>query len=121
MAIQVNEDYFDPYTAGRQKAHELVSSAGLFARDGAMQSGDLEDVHWHATSLQIYVLQGEFETRDVVAGTTLMAGPGARISIPARTLHAARCPQPAVYVVGFESETAAAEFRPEPPEALQRQ
>jgi len=33
-------------------------------------------------------------------------------------LHAARCPEPATYVVGFESEQAAKNFKPEVPEEL---
>ncbi len=49
----------------REEAKSIIESEGLFARDGAMQSGDLEDVHWHKTSLKIYVLTGKFETRDV--------------------------------------------------------
>ncbi len=83
-----------------------------------MQSGDLEDIHWHKTSLLIFVLSGSFETRDVASNAMLLAGPGDLISIPARTLHAARCPDPATYVVGFASEQAAKTFRPENPEDL---
>ena len=103
----------------RERAVQYMENKGLFAREGAMDSGDLEDVHWHVTSLLICVLGGSFETRDVVAGRTVMAGPGDLISIPAKTLHAARCPEPASYVVGFESEHAAKSFRPERPEDLQ--
>lgn len=114
MSVEIIHDHI----TSLQQAYDKITNLGLFARDGAMQSGDLEDVHWHVTSLLIYVLEGEFETRDVVAETTLVAGPGARISIPARTLHAARCPVPAVYVVAFESAEAAAAFRPEPPQDL---
>ena len=44
--------------------------------------------------------------------------PGDFIRIPARTLHAARCPKPARYVVGFESELAAKKFKPEEPSDL---
>ena len=68
--------------------------------------------------LLIYVLTGTFETRDGATDETLLAGAGDRISIPARTLHAARCPTPATYVVGFESEQAARTFGPETPADL---
>ena len=104
--------------ATREEAKSIIESQGLFARDGAMQSGDLEDVHWHKTSLKIYVLTGKFDTRDVVSDQLLPAGPGDLISIPRETLHAARCPEPATYVVGFESAEAAKTFRPEVPEDL---
>ena len=114
MSVSVTKQHFE----GRAQAMERIESLGLFARDGTMQSGDLEDIHWHKTSLLIYVLDGSFETRDVASETNLSAGPGDLISIPSRTLHAARCPDPATYVVGFESELAAGSFRPEIPDDL---
>lgn len=95
-----------------------IESLGLFPREGAMAQGDLEDVHWHKTSLKIFVLEGSFETRDEQTDALLFAEAGDIISIPAETLHAARCPIPAKYVVGFESEEAAASFRPEKPADL---
>jgi hypothetical protein len=114
MSVSVTEQHFEE----REHAVALIEAKGFFARDGAMQAGDLEDIHWHKTSLLIYVLNGSFETRDVESNTMLSAGSGDLISIPARTLHAARCPVPASYVVGFESEQAAKAFRPESPEDL---
>ena len=104
--------------SSREEAKSIIESQGLFARDGAMQSGDLEDVHWHKTSLKIFVLTGKFETRDVASDQLLNAGAGDLISIPRQTLHAARCPEPATYVVGFESEEAAKKFKPELPKDL---
>lgn len=114
MSVTVTKGDFED----RGEARAAIESSGLFARDGAMGQGDLEDVHWHKTSLKIYVLEGSFETRDAKADANLLAGPGDIISIPAETLHAARCPIPATYVVGFESEEAASQFRPENPEDL---
>jgi len=114
VSVSVSKGDFED----KQDAIARIESQGLFAREGAMGMGDLEDVHWHKTSLKIYVLEGSFETRDVEADANLMAGPGDIISIPAETLHAARCPIPARYVVGFESAEAAANFRPENPRDL---
>ena len=114
MSVSVSKKHFQE----REQAIALIEAKALFARDGAMQAGDLEDIHWHKTSLMIYVLNGSFETRDVASNTMLYAGSGDLISIPARTLHAARCPVPATYVVGFESEEAAKAFRPESPDDL---
>ncbi len=111
MAVSVTKQHFE----GRDQAKARIEAQGRFARDGAMTAGDLEDVHWHKTSLQIYVLSGSFETLDAASETLTVAGPGDLISIPRQTLHAARCPEPATYVVGFESETAASQFRPEVP------
>lgn len=108
--------------SNREEALALVEEENLFARDGAMPGGelegDLEGVHWHKTSLKIYVLEGCFETKDVASGQLLTAIAGNLISVPSKTLHAARCPLPAKYVVGFESEDAARSFRPEDPSDL---
>ena len=102
----------------REEAKSMIESQGLFARDGAMQSGDLDDVHWHKTSLKIYVLTGKFDTRDVASDQLFNAGAGDLIGIPRQSWHAARCPEPATYVVGFESEDAAKKFKPELPDEL---
>ena len=114
MSVSVEKGDFN----SREQARALIERLDLYARDGAMASGDLEDVHWHRTSLRIYVLSGTFETRDIRADRTLMAGAGDIISIPRETLHAARCPEPATYVVGFESEAAAKSFKPETADSL---
>jgi quercetin dioxygenase-like cupin family protein len=108
MGVSVDQGYFK----SRDDAIEDIAARELVARDGAMASGDLENVHWHETGLAIYVLKGTFETRDAVSGSLLTAGPGDLITIPPRTLHAARCPDPAEYVVGFESAEAMQNFRP---------
>ena len=114
MGVTVDDGQF----SGKQAALDEIEERGLHARDGYMDSGDLENVHWHITSLVIYVLDGSFETRDVASDSMLMAHAGDRITIPAGTLHAARCPDPATYVVGFESEDAMNNFRPEDPNSL---
>jgi quercetin dioxygenase-like cupin family protein len=108
MGVSVDKSYFTT----RDEAVKDIASRELVARDGAMAAGDLEDIHWHDTGLAIYVLKGLFETKDAASGDLLTAGPGDRITIPPRTLHAARCPDPAEYVVGFESQEAMAGFRP---------
>jgi hypothetical protein len=114
MGVSVIKGHF----TNKEAAVNEILARGRFSRDGAMSAGDLEDVHWHKTGLEIFILEGSFETKDVASETLLEAGPGDLIRIPAQTLHAARCPIPAVYVVGFESAEAAAKFRPEKPEDL---
>ena len=114
MTVTVEKACF----TGRDQALKLIDSLGRVSRDGAMDSGDLENVHWHKTSLKIYVLSGSFETKDAKSNQLLLAGAGDLITIPSRTLHAARCPDPATYVVGFESNEAMSTFRPEEPDDL---
>ena len=108
MGVSVDAGYFKT----KDDAIEDIAARDLVSRDGAMASGDLENVHWHETGLAIYVLKGTFETKDAASGDLLKAGPGDLITIPPRTLHAARCPDPAEYVVGFESQEAMQSFRP---------
>lgn len=116
MSVTVDRQAFST----KDEAIACIESLSLFRRDGALSAGDLEDVHWHKTSLKIFVLEGTFETKDVVLDQLLLAGAGDVITIPSATLHAARCPVPAKYVVGFESEEAAQAFRPEAPGDLPR-
>jgi uncharacterized RmlC-like cupin family protein len=108
MSVSVDQGYFET----REDAIGDIAARDLVPRDGAMASGDLENVHWHETGLAIYILKGSFETKDAASGDLLVAGPGDLITIPPRTLHAARCPDPAEYVVGFESAEAMQSFRP---------
>ena len=35
--------------ASREEAIKLAKSEGFFFRDGAMETGDIEDIHWHKT------------------------------------------------------------------------
>ena len=114
MGVSVEKGYFTT----RDDAVKDIAARNLVPRDGAMASGDLEAIHWHETGLAIYVLKGSFETRDGASGDLLTAGPGDRITIPPRTLHAARCPDPAEYVVGFESREAMQSFGPRSPDEL---
>jgi uncharacterized RmlC-like cupin family protein len=114
MGVSVDQNYFTTKT----DAVNDIAARDLVSRDGAMESGDLENIHWHETGLAIYVLKGTFETKDGASGETLTAGPGDLITIPPRTLHAARCPDPAEYVVGFESAEAMQSFRPRPADEL---
>jgi len=114
MGVSVDQGYFTT----RDDAMNDIAARNLVARDGAMAAGDLENIHWHETGLAIYVLKGAFETKDGASGALLTAGPGDLITIPPRTLHAARCPVPAEYVVGFESREAMQSFRPRTAEEL---
>ena len=67
MGVSVEKGDF----ADRDHAVRQIEGRGLFARDGAMAAGDLEDIHWHKTSLSIYVLSGSFETLDAASGECL--------------------------------------------------
>jgi quercetin dioxygenase-like cupin family protein len=114
MGLRIEQAHFN----GRAEALAEVEKLGLIARDGAMAAGDLEDVHWHEYTVRIFVLEGGFETKEGPTGELLAAGPGDLIVIPARTPHAARCPEPARYIAAFESAEALANFRPMPLDAL---
>ena len=44
--------------------------------------------HWHSEEVHAYVMEGETDFLDVESGERLPAGPGDKIVIPPRTLHA---------------------------------
>ena len=81
-----------------------------------MGTGNLEDIHWHKTGLHFTF--SDVRNLDAIKNEVLIAKCGDLIKIPKNTLHAARCPRPATYLVGFESEEAAKGFRPESPKNL---
>ena len=44
--------------------------------------------HWHSFSSVFYITTGNLQLTDVESGAVLQAGPGSRVSVPAKTLHA---------------------------------
>ena len=43
--------------------------------------------HWHSFSSVFYITEGKVQLTDVATGVTHEAGPGSRISVPAKALH----------------------------------
>ena len=46
------------------------------------------EVHWHSEDVHAYVLEGETSLLDAASNQHLAVGPGDKIIVPARTLHA---------------------------------
>jgi len=82
MKIMVHPGHF----LNRAQACDEIEIAALHPID--MQVPPVRNEgHWHDFSTQRYILEGELGITDVSLERTLVAGPVARVDVPARVLH----------------------------------
>lgn len=83
MSIAVKEKHFGT----RDEALLEISNAGLFPLE--MFVNPVKNTsHWHDFSTIIFLVEGELRITDVASQKTLIAGPGSRVTVPERVLHA---------------------------------
>jgi hypothetical protein len=83
MSISVKEKHYDT----RDEALLEISNAGLFPLE-MFVSPVKNTSHWHDFSTLIFIVEGELKITDIASQKTLIAGPGSRVTVPERTLHA---------------------------------
>jgi mannose-6-phosphate isomerase-like protein (cupin superfamily) len=79
----------------------------------------LNDPHWHHFDAEFHVLSGSLELTDAATGRIHACGPGSRVRVPARALHAEH--SPAGYRIALGTSVAPEEFGDpvnRPPETL---
>lgn len=78
-------------------------------------------VHWHSEHVHAYIMEGETEFLDVESGKRVPVGPGDKLIIPPRTLHAEGIVKDRlVYIIGLPQPVFPDEFlKMRPPEELQ--
>lgn len=62
--------------------------------------------HWHSFSSVFYITKGSLMLTDVTSGDVLEAGPGSRVSVPAKTLHAERSAEGYSILLGVSRDPA---------------
>lgn len=68
-------------------------------------------VHWHTEEVHAYVIEGETDFLDVGTNKRLPVGPGDKVVVPARTLHAeGAVKDKVVYVIGMPTAVPPREF-----------
>ncbi|HKJ18368.1 MAG TPA: hypothetical protein VJ984_13535 [Xanthomonadales bacterium] len=82
MNITVDQDHF----TSPETAREELAEQGLHIFEMSIPPVDNHS-HWHSFSTIIYVLEGELRIVDTVSDEVMLAGPGARVSVPERVLH----------------------------------
>lgn len=83
MKIRVHNQYFRE----SQAALDEISDAGLYPLEMEVPAVS-NSSHWHDFSTCLYILSGELEITDSAAKEQFVAGPGSRVDVPARVLHA---------------------------------
>jgi hypothetical protein len=80
------------------------------------------EVHWHAEEVHAYVMEGETDFLDAASSKRIPVGPGDKVVIPARALHAeGPVKDKVVYVIAVPAPLPYDEFLKARPEAdLQR-
>lgn len=82
MKITVEPAHFDSSESARRE----IADHGLHLCEMSVPPVDNE-THWHDFSTLIYLLDGELRITDTASGEVLVAGPGARVTVPERVLH----------------------------------
>lgn len=96
MKIAVHPDHF----SSRAQAYDEIEIAALHPVDMTVPPVS-NDSHWHDFSTQLYILEGELCITDVAQDRTLVAGPGARVDVPARVLHREESDQGYTLIAGM--------------------
>ncbi len=78
------------------------------------------EVHWHSEEVHAYVMEGETSFLDAESGNRSPVGPGDKIVVPARTLHAeGEVLDRVVYIIAIPEAVPPDEFLTiRPPEEL---
>ena len=78
--------------------------------------------HWHSEEVHAYIIQGETDFFDAESGARTKVGPGDKIIVPARTLHAeGAVKDKVVYLLALPSPLPPEEFlKMRPAEELSR-
>ncbi|MEJ8566781.1 hypothetical protein [Elongatibacter sediminis] len=101
MKITVHPGHFK----NRAQAYDEIEIAALYPADFKVPPVD-NDNHWHEFSSQIYILEGELHITDVDQDKTLVAGPGARVDVPARVVHQEKSGQGYTVIAGMSVDPA---------------
>jgi mannose-6-phosphate isomerase-like protein (cupin superfamily) len=84
MGLRIHKGFF------RQRAEVLkdLAASGYWPTTFVSGPSPGFDVHWHAEEVHAYVMEGERDFLDAESDEGQPVGPGDKIVVPARTLHA---------------------------------
>lgn len=94
MELKVTDGHF----TDKREAIEEISAAGWWPISWRDAAGEVYGDHKHDADQTLYLIEGQIEFG--VGGETVTLNPGDRLELPAFTVHSARAPQGATYIVG---------------------
>ncbi len=84
MGLQIHKQFFE----NRSEVYADLDASGMWPTTFVSGPSPGLEVHWHAHDVHAYVIEGDTDFLDVASGERLPVGPGDKIVVPARTLHA---------------------------------
>lgn len=84
MALRIQKGSFD----GLAEALEDLKASGFWPTTFVSGPSPGLELHWHSEEVHAYLVEGETSFLDGESGTRHAVGPGDKIVVPPRTLHA---------------------------------
>jgi quercetin dioxygenase-like cupin family protein len=84
MGIRIYESFFD----NRAEILDDLKASGFWPTTFVSGPSPGLDVHWHSEEVHAYVVEGETDFLDGESGRRHEVGPGDKVVVPPRTLHA---------------------------------
>ena len=110
MALEVVKGFFEK----REEVLDDLKASGYWPSTFVSGAGPGIPVHWHDIDVHAYLLEGTTDFLDAESGNRYPVGPGDKVVIPARTLHAEGAIADRVVYVGLR------EARPTDEQLVQR-
>ncbi len=99
MALEVLKGYFEK----REEVFDDIKASGYWPSTFVSNASPGIPVHWHDYNVHAYLIEGTTWFDDAESGNRHQVGPGDKIVIPARTLHAeGEIAERVVYIVGLQ-------------------
>jgi len=116
MGLTVQKGFFD----GKDQALDDIRQTGTWPTTFVSGLSEGRPVHWHDDDVHVYVMEGETSFLDNESGQRTPVGPGDKVIVPARCLHAeGRVEEQVVYIIGLPGPRTPETFLVErPPEEL---
>jgi quercetin dioxygenase-like cupin family protein len=94
MELRVSSRYFKD----KREAIQEISDAGWWPISWRDAPGEAYEPHMHDADQTLYLVEGSLEL--VVGGKNHSLHPGDRLELPAFTVHSAKAPSGATYIIG---------------------
>lgn len=112
MGLEVQKRFFGT----RDEVLEDIRKHGTWPTTFVSSPSEGRPIHWHTDEVHVYVMEGETRFTDAESGTSTPVGPGDKITVPARCLHAEGAVEDrVVYILALPGPRAPDEFLVERP------
>lgn len=116
MTVNIHKEFF----RNRSDVMDDLKVSGFWPTTFVSGPSPGLEVHWHSEEVHAYVMEGETSFLDAESGDRSPVGPGDKVVVPARTLHAeGEVLDRVVYIIAIPEALSPDEFLMiRPPEEL---